>query len=439
MEPSKATEGFDANETEIATAAVGRRVRTARRERGLTLEDLGGGTLSRSFLSRVENGKTRISLKSLHKIATRLQLPMSHFLEGAVESGEVPLEITLDEAESLLARSDPEAALAKLNRISAAGSLEARLLYLRGRILVALNRNREAMEVLQAGREVASQREDSHALAQIECVLGTALYGLGVYDEALVHFRAAINGGQGAVEDPAVFGTALAGTGNVFYVRGDMDAAADYYSRARAYMKAVNDLDTAGQVGAALSTAYREKGDISSAVRYSTLSAGSFRLKQNAFDAGRELAAISLRYLGAGDLENAAETARDAVSLAVAIHHAENEALARSALATILLQQGNAELAAQEANCALSLDPKGATARSNSKLVLARICSDADDLEAADQYFKDVVGSLRGTDDQIGFAEAAIEYSRFLHKRGDVEAAFSLMLEATEKHRPSLG
>jgi tetratricopeptide (TPR) repeat protein len=431
-------DGFDAHETEIATAAVGRRVRTARRERGLTLEDLGGGTLSRSFLSRVENGKTRISLKSLHKIATRLQLPMSHFLEGAIESGEAPLDITLDEVEGLLARSDAKGALAKLDRISAPGRHEARLLCLRGRLLLTLNRHREAMEALQAGRDVAGQHEDFHALAQIECALGMALYGLGIYDEALVHFRAAINGGHGAVEDPAVRGTALAGIGNVFYVRGDTGSAADYYSRAREHMKSANDPEAAGSVMAALSAAYLEKADFNSAIRYSALSAGAFRLKQNAFDAAHELAAISLRYLEADDLEKAAESARDAIALGVAIGDAETEALARSALATVALQQGKPDLAGQEANQALALEPKGAQGRSNSKLVLARIASDAGDLETADQYFKDVVGALRGTEDRVGFAEAAIEYSRFLHKRGDVEAAFSLMLEATEKHRPSL-
>jgi tetratricopeptide (TPR) repeat protein len=437
METSNAAEHLDANETEIATAAVGQRVRTARRERGLTLEDLGGGTLSRSFLSRVENGKTRISLKSLHKIATRLQLPMSHFLEGAIGPAEAPLEITLDEAESSLAQQDAEGALLRLSRVSVPGKLQHRLLYIRGRALNLLERHREAMETLQTARDFALQHDDSHALLEIECALGAALFGIGVYDEAQVHFRTVLNGGQGGIEDPALLGKALAGIGNVFYVRGDVPSALDYYSRAREYMRTVNDPDTAGRVYSALSQDYLQKSDLGSAVRHSSYSVGSYRLKQNAWDAARELATMAVRYLDDDDLDKAAESAQDAASLAVAIGDSEDEAFARSALAGVYLRQGNPDLAAQEANRALGLDAKSLPARSDSMLVLGRIAAETGEFDAANRYYADVVNSLRGTEHQLRFADAAIEYSRFLHKRGDIEAAYSLMLEATEKHRQS--
>jgi len=65
METSSAADHLDPNETEIATAAVGQRVRTARRGRGLTLEDLGGGKLSPSFPGRC------------HECAGRPRAPMS--------------------------------------------------------------------------------------------------------------------------------------------------------------------------------------------------------------------------------------------------------------------------------------------------------------------------------------------------------------------------
>src|SRR2546423_463909 len=71
---------------------VGTRIRAARLERGMSLADLGGEDLSRGFLSLVERGRSRISLRALAIVADRLSLPMTHFLrddaaEAAVELG----------------------------------------------------------------------------------------------------------------------------------------------------------------------------------------------------------------------------------------------------------------------------------------------------------------------------------------------------------------
>lgn len=59
---------------------VGRRIREARHARGLSLAALGGDDLSRSFLSLVERGRARISLRALAIVADRLELPITHFL-----------------------------------------------------------------------------------------------------------------------------------------------------------------------------------------------------------------------------------------------------------------------------------------------------------------------------------------------------------------------
>jgi transcriptional regulator with XRE-family HTH domain len=48
----------------------------------MSLEQLGGGELSRSFLSLVERGRSRISLRALGIVAKRLDLPLRYFLEG---------------------------------------------------------------------------------------------------------------------------------------------------------------------------------------------------------------------------------------------------------------------------------------------------------------------------------------------------------------------
>src|SRR5438067_2387346 len=61
--------------------SIGERIRSARRQRNMSLAELGDGNLSRSFLSLVERGHTRISLHALELVAERLQLPLGYFVD----------------------------------------------------------------------------------------------------------------------------------------------------------------------------------------------------------------------------------------------------------------------------------------------------------------------------------------------------------------------
>lgn len=63
-------------------SVVGRRVRERRTCEALTLREVARNTgLSVSLISQVELGKSAASLSTLHKLATALKVPMSHFVE----------------------------------------------------------------------------------------------------------------------------------------------------------------------------------------------------------------------------------------------------------------------------------------------------------------------------------------------------------------------
>ena len=84
---------------------IGRRIRAARLEQGLSLAELGGAELSRSFLSAVERGRTRISLRALTIVAARPKRSVAYFLEDPPiidKATEVPIDL----AEAALAYSD---------------------------------------------------------------------------------------------------------------------------------------------------------------------------------------------------------------------------------------------------------------------------------------------------------------------------------------------
>src|SRR5215207_2194442 len=65
------------NPTDEATAALGARVRSLRRERGWTLKQLGHGAgLSHPFLSQLERGLARPSVGSVERISRALGVPV---------------------------------------------------------------------------------------------------------------------------------------------------------------------------------------------------------------------------------------------------------------------------------------------------------------------------------------------------------------------------
>ena len=61
-------------------AALGERVRTARRELGLSQAQLAGQELTKGFISQLESGIVRPSIRSLQVIASRLGKPLDYFI-----------------------------------------------------------------------------------------------------------------------------------------------------------------------------------------------------------------------------------------------------------------------------------------------------------------------------------------------------------------------
>src|SRR5579884_2839705 len=133
---------------ELQAADVGRRIREARLAKGMSLAKLGGDDLSRSFLSLVELGRSRISLRALGIVAERLELPMSYFLTDDPGTGDLIAELTLDQAEAALGRRRPEEALRVLSEAEVPESMEGRAGFLRGWALHDVGRAREAVTTL---------------------------------------------------------------------------------------------------------------------------------------------------------------------------------------------------------------------------------------------------------------------------------------------------
>lgn len=91
---------------------TGQRVRAARQRLGMTQGDLAGDDLSKGFISLVETGHTRMSLRAAQIIANRLGVPVSALLEEGWTADRVEDALSaslqlLDGLEEYLKRTRP--------------------------------------------------------------------------------------------------------------------------------------------------------------------------------------------------------------------------------------------------------------------------------------------------------------------------------------------
>jgi tetratricopeptide (TPR) repeat protein len=248
---------------------VGLRVRELRIAREMTQADLAAKDFTKGFISLLETGRTRVSLRAAEILAQRLGVSSADLIAGG--DGEADLELALLRAEQQLSAGRAVEAIEVLERLAnkATGSLRARALRARGRALVEAARPREGLVLLEeAGRAFES-------MGQRESVIRT------IYDRALAyaHLNEPGNALALALEcDAAMTAGGLVDRTLELQVRsllattfarsGDLESADWQAQRALRLAEDVVDPDALGSLYSTLSFARQRQNDLSGAMAY---------------------------------------------------------------------------------------------------------------------------------------------------------------------------
>ena len=255
---------------ETGSLEFGTRLRALRRARGLRQQDLADGAYSAAYISMLESGRTRASMKALEHISIRLGVEVAELLGGGPQPNEV--EAGLAVAKALLAANNVDGSLEALAAIDDATTTprqQLAKLRLQGRAFVQLRRAKEAMPPLQKGLVLAQRLADKAEIAHVRYALGTCCYYTFAYREALQHHLAALEAIQrGEVRDALLEFRVMSALGNDHAALGEQSAAIGYYERALAMSGDVVDQERLGGVHAGLAFAFAKQQDYEAAIRH---------------------------------------------------------------------------------------------------------------------------------------------------------------------------
>ncbi len=259
-------------ESEGQAETIGQRLRRLRHERGLSQRELSSPGVSYAYISRIEAGARRPSVKALRMLAKKLGVTADYLETGSEIRDTDERELRIADAElELRLTEDPTEAEKKLEELrdesTAAGDTLAasRANIALGLAASAAGRNADAIERLEAGLELSPVSPS--ARPDVFATLGRAYAATSRSDKAVEVFERSLQQvEQDAPDDAAAqvrFTTylsfALTDMGDLERAQSVLDAAlekadalTDAYSRVRLYWGLARLNDLQGHPAAAL-------------------------------------------------------------------------------------------------------------------------------------------------------------------------------------------
>lgn len=428
-----ATRAVQEGQPSAAPTILGERVRTARRELGMSQAQLAGQELTKGFISQLESGLVRPSIRSLQVLANRLGKPLDYFLgdeplaagkrvafhrlaaEAAAEReewsevrGQVGLALEQSPepreraqllrflAQADVADKDPEAAFERISE--ALGVIEtanepaeaAQLLYTRGAAYSLMGQLVAATEAFEACRDIIERFEivEPRLRAKLMVALGTMYRRLNRTTKALSAYESALAIASRSSEI-AMAARGYMGIAVSMYDSGELDGAISNYRRALELFRKVSDTEFELNVLQSLAAVHFEQGEID------TARVAAERAMKRAIEVGSShWAAVAEVVLARVAI--AEQRVDDALRMT---KHAE----------TILAGSGD------ELQRADALRVMGAAYETSGQAA------------NADKSYRTSLETYTAIGDHADRSAAAAEYAKVLRARGEIDAAFDML------------
>ncbi len=446
-----------ANVGKAVAARVGANIREVRTKLVMTQAQLAAPEFSISYISAIERGKIRPSLKALAILARLLDVPLTFLMEGSPAAAaearavgyspadsepDTRVDVDLLQATVLVQQGKYKQAaglLAPLQPERISSEQAYRLYCLRGEIGLGENQYQEAVVDLRQAVTQAEGINDIEYIERARNLLGKAYYSL--YNHTLAienHLRcnAAIESGQ--MNDPLFALDVFSNLANDYFRLGELDKAISYYHRALDMFEGLNkDSKSYAEKYMEISQRYKTAGKLALARDYAMRSLYVYEMRD-------EMRLLGLTHQRLGktlEKQNRMDEAEREYQEAIAIERDLNDEAATShcytSLAELLLKRGDVQEAEKQANEALSNAERAhdETAGGQALIVLAQIRHEAGDYTGADQAFERALALLDSSQAHELAASGYFRYANQLEARGKVQRSLNAIKKAYEHQR----
>lgn len=446
-----------ANVGRAVAARVGTNIREVRTKLGLTQAQLAAPEFSISYISAIERGKIRPSLKALSILAKRLDVPLTFLLEGSpagaaearavgyspADSGpDLRIDVDLLQSAVLVQQQKYEEAaelLAPIQPERITTDQVYRLFVLRGQIHLGLHEYQEAVVDLRAAVTQAEGLNDIESIERARNLLGKAYFSLYNYTLAMenhVRCNAAIE--QGHIKDPIFALEVYSNLANDYFRHGDQEKAITFYHKALATLEDMDrDSRSFGEKYMEIGQTYKSSGKLVMARDYITRSLALYEMRDE-----QRLFGLTHQHLGKtlekqNDFDGAEKEYREAITIEEELEDDVAASMCHTSLAELLLKRGKKQEAEQEAQEALRFakQSQNVVTQGQALMALAQIRHDAKDYAAADQLFTEALELLDSSNEHEIAAGAYSRYATLLEQRNEVQRSLSAFKKAFEHQR----
>jgi tetratricopeptide (TPR) repeat protein len=405
----------------------------------MTQAQLASPEFSISYISAIERGKIRPSLKALSVLARRLDVPLTFLLEGSpndaaearaigyspTDAGpDLRVDVDLIQADVLIQQgsfSEAQALLSPIQPDRITTDQVYKLYLLRGQVHLGTGEYQEAVVDVRSALSQGESLNDSDYVERARYALGQAYFALHNYTLALEHHsrcKEAIE--QGVISDPLFSLDVYTGLANDYSKIGDFERATSYYRRA------LDILDLFSKDTRSFAEQYREIAQHYKSIG-KLLMARDFFMKSLAVYNIRDeqrLVGITHQRLGKTferqeNLQGAEQEYRTAIAIERDLHDEVSASICHTSLAELLLKQHRVEESEHEAQEALHFAEQGNDAQSQAQalIALAEIRHRAHDYEEEDSYFTRALELLDNANIYDVGASAYFRYANMLEER----------------------
>jgi transcriptional regulator with XRE-family HTH domain len=258
-------------------ADVGARIRSLRTAKGLTQAQVAEPQYTKAYISMLESGRTRASMKALEHIAGVLGVKPADLLGGAA-SPATP-QYTLLEARRLLEERHADGAIPLLEGLEEGLTPQDQLVRLRylAAAYNATSQPKLAFPVIERAQRMADLLNDPEEQVRIKSVLAGAYERTYAYEEQVRLLRECVKACEdGTVKDVTFHYRRLVDLALALGNQRQSKQALAVYEQAFTLSEQFNDLPAVAALYAGMAKAYHDSGDIEAAIMASQKSLDIF-------------------------------------------------------------------------------------------------------------------------------------------------------------------